>query len=67
MGERSLANPGKSSLLLSYNRRLILFQRECVMKYVNELKREIGATQQQVVEWKKNESANALKEGKEFL
>jgi hypothetical protein len=39
-----------------------LIQRRCVMKSYDELKAEMEAIQQQMVEAKKNERANALKE-----
>ena len=41
-----------------------LIQRRCVMKSYNELKAEMETIQQQMVEAKKNERTNALKEVK---
>jgi response regulator RpfG family c-di-GMP phosphodiesterase len=41
-----------------------LIQRRCVMKSYDELKAEMETIQQQMVEAKKNERTNALKEVK---
>lgn len=53
-----------SNLNIIYNIRLTLKQRKGEIKSYDELQADIAAIQQQIVEAKKNERANALKEAK---
>ncbi|MDA9369931.1 hypothetical protein N9R39_03855 [Amylibacter sp.] len=50
-----------------YNIRLTLKRWRCEMKLYDELKTEIEAIQQQMIEFKKNERTNALKEVKRLF
>jgi len=60
----SVENTRCSSFLKFYNVRLTLKLWRCEIKSYDELKAEMGAIQQQMVEAKKKERANALKEVK---